>query len=467
MARTAQKAPAMMLGIFILILISYLTYIMLLHPWERKELLTQKSTIKVNVIDCSSGYPISDATIMIYTEEGELLSEEITDVDGTVYYEDFPDCYQVKASFNKDLFEGVCVGSGVEKVINFCYDYPQANPNVIFYEGSVGFVGETSGEAISTQELSNVVLSYPLSNATINYPSYFLYSNILWSEGVRLNLTDINENLTKSISLGFKMDSKRGDPQVKIYANNKLLFQGKPDIGERVSVLIPKQELNETIGIDLKCDFTGWFFWTTQDCGITNVSINQEFYTPKKVSQNLLFDTTPVEQESESIALSFTSSSETNGGVRAELNGVEVFNSNMLESSDYSATIPTASLELLSQDNNLTFYANPSAEAYLRGVKLNFTSPVTERGVKELEFFVTESEFANMNHAIINFFVSNIYLNGFIRFRINDVLYVSKVEHAGWNSLIIDKEDLLDNNTMIIDTLEGRFEITELKITYE
>jgi len=460
------KVPGMMLGIFILILISYLAYIMLLHPWERKELLTIESNITINVLDCDSGHPINDATIYVYNEEGHIVAEEVT-TNGAVTYSDFPDCFRIKASFGTDLYENVCIGSGETKVVNFCYEHPEANPNVLYYASEIGIIGGTAGEVISFQEFDNIVLSFPLSNATVNYPSYFLYSNILWTEGMTVELRNIHENITKSVNFEFTLESKRGDPEINVLANNKLLFKEKVDNGGLVRVSIPKQDLNETINIEVKCDFSGLAFWSTQDCNLTDIKATQEFYTPKKVSESFNFSTSAVEAEADTVELKFISISDASGGVKASINSVEIFNSIELLATNYSATVPARNLGLKNESNTLVIEANPSAEVWLRGVRLYFNTPVTETTEEDIEFFVTEGEFSSMNKALINFFVNNVYLNGIIKFKVNNVYYTETIDKAGWNSVIVDEQDLQSENTLRVYAPEGRFEIEELKITYE
>jgi hypothetical protein len=468
MSRRSQGARTggMMLGIFIVILIAYLSYIFLLQPWERKSLLTQESNISINVFDCDSGLPIENATVYIYSEEGLLIKEEKTK-NGQVKYRDFPDCFNIKVSLTSEQYQAVCIGSGEDKVVNFCYEYPEANPQVLFFESEAGVVGGTEGEVINEQNFTNVILSYPLSNSTISYPSYYLFSNIVWSEGTNVLLRNINENLTKSVYFKFNLDSKKGDPIIKVYANNKLMFKNSVDTGSEVEVVIPRQEINETINIELKCDFNGWMFWTTQDCNLSDIKAVQEFYTPLKTSQEFFFQTSSIEQDSDIVELSFTSSTESPGGVKAFINDVEVFNNDKLEATNYSATIPTTTLGLMNAQNTLRFEANPSAEAFIRNVNLKFNTPVTGTEEKYYEFGITDDELSDLSQIVINFFVSNVYFNGGILFKVNNVYYFQVINKAGWNSAIIDKEDLFNDNTLLISAPEGRFELGNLKITYE
>lgn len=456
----------MMMGIFLIILTSYLSYIFLLHPWERKALLTQKSNLTVNVIDCESGHPINNATVYIYSEEGELIKESLT-TNGQYVYSDYPNCFRVKVSFLDDQYRGVCVGSGEDKVINFCYEYPEASPYTLHYEEDVGVIGGTSGEVINTKEFPNTILSYPLSNSTTNYPPYFLYSNLLWSEGMGIKATNVDVDITKSVGFSFTLQSKKGDPTIKVYANDKLLFSDKVQQGGNVSVMVPKQGLNRTIDFNVKCDFDGWMFWTTQDCNLTNIKVRQEFYTPKKVSQEFNFSTSSVEREADVMELRFISIDEASGGVRASINNVEVFDSKSLNSTNYSASIPAVNLELNESGNKLVFHANPSAEAWLRGVRLYFYTPVTGDNQEEFIFYADDSELNDMNKALISFFVENIYYNGLISFKVNNIYYYQVVDKAGWNTVTVDPEDLLNRNELLISAPEGRFELGDVKISYE
>lgn len=465
---TSGRTPGMMLSIFLLLLAAYLIYIMLLHPWERKELLTKKSNITINVVDCESGYPIDDAHIYIYNEQGHLIKDVVTDDSGQVVYEDFPDCFQIKASFTDELYEGVCIGSGEQKVVNFCYEYPSASPNVIYYTENIGVVGGTSGEVVSEKEFDNIVLSFPLSNATINYPSYYLYSNILWSEGMGINLTKINEELTKSVEFQFILQSKKGNPTLSVRANDKILYNDKAVPGELVSLSIPRQEISENINVEVKCDFDGWMFWTTQDCNITDIKAIQEFYTPRLTSKSFNFSASGAELKSENVELRFINTIESPGGIKASVNGIDLFDSNSLLAKNYSASINTQLLSLESAGNQLVIEANPSADIYLRGVKLSFTTAVTDSTEKELNFYITEEELNKMDRGYLNFFVENVYLNGTLKFKLNNVFYTAVIEKGGWNKVKMLKGDLVeDENNLLVTAPEGRFEIDELKITYE
>jgi|GEM_PF-2921712 len=464
----STKTAGMMMSLFVVILISYLAYIMLLHPWERKQLLTERSNITVNLYDCDSGLPITDGTVSIYTEEGNLIEELNTNTNGSITYQDFPDCYRIKATVGNDHYENICVGSGEERLISICFEHPEANPRVIHYEQDVGIIGGSGGETMSTKEFDNVILSYPISNTTINYPSYFLYSNILWSEGMGVQLNNIDENITRNIDFMFTMQSKRGNPTTEVYVNNKLVFKDEVDVNETVTVNIPRQELNETIDIQVKCDFNGFYFWTTQDCNLSNIKAVQDFFVPDKPSQEFRFDTSLFEQEAESIDLKFISINEAIGGVKASINGVQLFNSDSLETTNYTATKPLISLNLTNTSNLLKFEANPGAQAYLRGVKLLFNQPYLEARQKELKFYITEEEFLEMNKVVFNIYISNIYLDGALNFRVNDdVTYVTTINKAGWDRFSVDVEDLTNENNLVISSPEGRFEIDQLKITYE
>lgn len=456
----------MMFGIFIVILLAYLSYIFLLHPWERKALLTQKANLTVNVVDCESGYPINNATVYIYSREGELIKESLTS-NGQFVYSDYPNCFRIKVSFFDEQYREVCVGSGDDKVVNFCYEYPEASPYVLHYQEDIGVIGGTSGEVINIKSFPNTVLSYPLSNSTINYPSYFLYSNLLWSEGMGVTVKNIDVDITKSVGFSFTLQSKRGNPTIKVYANDKLLFSDKVQAMGNVSVMVPRQSLNQTINFDVKCDFDGWLFWTTQDCNLSNIKVNQQFYTPKKVKQVFNFSTSTVERNADIIELGFVSFNEASGGVRADINDVEVFDSNSLTRRNYSATAPTVNLNLNESGNKLVFHANPSAEAFLREIKLYFYTPVTGDNQEEFTFYASNSELKDVNKAFINFFVENIYYNGLIGFKINNIYYYQVVDKAGWNTIVVDATDLLNSNEVMISAPEGRFELGDVRISYE
>ncbi len=461
-----SRPSAVMIVLFIVLLITYLVYIELLNPWSRKALLTNKATITVNVFDCDSGYPINDARVQFLTEEGVLLQDSTT-INGSATYSDYPDCFRIKTSYGTDKYEGVCVGSGENRVISLCYNHPEANPRVLYYNDYVGFIGSTSGEAVSIKSFDNVIVSYPLSNSTINYPPLFLYSNLLWSEGAILNLTNINQNMTKSVDLQFIINSKRGTPIIKVYANNKVLYEDNAIEDELVSVTIPKQELTNNITLNIKCNFKGWMFWTTQDCNITNIKTIQEYYLPRKVSQEMNFSTTRLERNAETIKLEFKNSEETISGVKALINNVEVFNSNSLMAGNYSATIPVSKINLKEDNNILRFQANPGAEAFINNIKIIFKTAYTPIKSKEYTFHITNNELNMMNKAVINYYIKDINLNGHIEFNINGVTYISTVSEAGWNSLTIDKEDLMETNKLTINSIDGRFEIEKLKINYE
>ncbi|MFA5406333.1 MAG: hypothetical protein WC307_03170 [Candidatus Nanoarchaeia archaeon] len=460
------KSAGVMLAIFLILMAAYIIYIMLLHPWERRALLTVESMITVNVVDCDSGYPINGARVNLYNNEG-IIVEEATTTNGSIVFNEFPDCFIIKASYDAEQIREVCTGNGEHKIINFCYDHPEANPNIIYYQDTIGFIGGTTGEEVSNKSFSNVLLSYPLNNVTITYPSSFIYSNILWSEGMKINLTNINESYTKAINFEFNMGSKRGDPTTRVYVNGQLLFDNKVSTNELVSVSIPKQSLNETMNFEVKCDFNGVFFWSTQDCNLTNIRVTQEFYSPEKTSQEFPFTISTIESQANSLGLSFTSVNNVIGGVTASINNVQVFDSNSLLAKNYTASITVEGINFNNDTNTLRFNANPGAEALLRNIKLSFTAPVTPKEKEVIEFAINNNTMDSLDSATINFFLSNIYLNGELLFKVNDITYVTTVYKAGWNSFTIDKEDLANDNVLEISAITGRFEMDELRITYE
>lgn len=462
----SNKVSGMMVGIFLIIMVSYLIFIMLIQPWERKALLTEVSTIRVNVVDCDSGYPINNARVQFFTEEGVLLKDVISE-GGVAVFSDYPDCFNIKTSFTGDEYTGVCLRSGEERIVRVCYEYPEANPKILYYTDALGVIGGANNDVISFKEFPNVILSYPLSNATLNYPSYFLYSNIFWSEGMGLLVNNINEAITKEVSLSMTMDSKRGNPTLVVYANKELIFSEKVSEGETVTAVIPKQSLNETIDFEVKCDFDGLAFWSTQDCNLTDIRVNQVFYTPKLESQEFTFTVDSVELNAESAELRFISLDEAISGVKAFINDVEVFSSSSLLSRNYTASMPVISLNL-NDSNRLLFKANPGAEAWIRGVRLYFFTGRELAVNKTVLFSINNSQMRELDEAVINFYVSNVYLGGSIKFEVNGLVnYVSSVKNAGWNSVRVNEEFLRNGNTVKISAFDGRFLIDEVRVTYE
>jgi hypothetical protein len=225
--------------------------------------------------------------------------------------------------------------------------------------------------------------------------------------------------------------------------------------------------INESINLEVKCDFNGIFFWTTQDCNLTDIRVTQEFYTPEKTSQEFPFETSLIERNASSVELNFNSIKDSISGVKASVNGVPVFDSNSLLTKNYSASIELERVNLTEGVNTLRFEANPGAEASLRSVQLNFTSPITPKENMTLDFPIEDATMNALDSITINYFINNVFLNGELLFKINGVTYVTTVYNAGWNSFTIDKEDLLEDNHLTISALTGRFEIEELRITYE
>ena len=436
---SSNKVSGMMVGIFLILMVSYLVFIMLIQPWERKALLTEVSTIRVNVVDCDSGYPIDNARVQFYTEEGVLLKDIVSE-GGVAVFSDYPDCFNIKTSFISDKYTGVCLRSGEERIVRVCYEYPEANPKILYYADSLGVIGGANNDVISFKEFPNVILSYPLSNATLNYPSYFLYSNIFWSEGMGLLVNSVDKDITKEVSLSMTMDSKRGNPTLVVYANKELIFSEKVSEGETVSAVISKQSLNETINFEVKCDFDGLAFWSTQDCNLTDIKINQAFYTPKLETQEFTFITDSIERNAESAEIKFISLDDSISGIKTFINDVEIFGSNSLLSRNYTASMPVIRLNL-NNSNKLVFKANPGAEAWLRGVRLYFYTGRELSVNKTILFSVNNSQLRSLDDAVINFYVSNVYLGGSIKFEVNGMVnYVSSVKNAGWNSIRVNEE---------------------------
>ncbi len=457
----SSRPAVVMISLFVVILISYLAYIMLLHPWDRKALLTTKATILVNLYDCDSGYPITDALVKFYNDDGKLLSESMSS-NGSVTYSDLPDCYRIKTSYSSNITR-VCVDSGENRVINLCYEHPEANPFLLLYEGRVGAVGASGGKIITNRSFGNVVLSYPVKNYSLAYPSAFLFSNMLWGEGADFNITNIHPEITQGIHFNFYVNSVKGTPVISVYLEKDLLYKGEIARGDNVSVEIPRQNLKGNMTLRVKCNFNDWKFWTTQFCELSNITFTQKYFSPEKVSQNFSFEASLLEKEADKVTLNFTSSMES-GGVEASINGEKIFDSNSLEATDYSASLSEVNL---SDENTLVFEAKPGTEAFLRGISLSFEKALSGNQEKEYEFKINDDIMNKLADVRIDYFVTNVMLGGHIWFNINNAVYTDRIDKAGWHHLIIDKEDLLNDNKLVITSPDAEFLLEELKISYE
>ncbi len=453
----SNKPAGAMLGIIIVILITYLIYILMLHPWERKALLTEISNLTINVFDCNSSYPINNAKVSIYSTDGTLLLENYTQ-NGKLFYSTYPECLNIVVSFdNNEKSEILCLGSGEQRSINFCFEYPYADPHILYYNNYIGFIGNSSKEIVSVKEFNNVVLSYPENQTFKNYSSTLLYTNIFWSDHKNFTLED-TQGITKEIVLNLDVERK-GNPTLIISANGKTIYSGKD---EHVNLKIPGSLINGSVQIQAKCVFDGLLFWTYQYCNLTNISLERDYYIPIKQSQEYEFSVNDIEKQADSIKLYFISSTNS-GGIVAKINNITIFNSDMLKEGEYSSTAFLSQLNL-SLKNTLKFEAKPGTNAWLRGVKLYFNAPSLSYPKKKLSF---TSKIVDTNTTHISFYVKNIFISGKIMFKLNDIVYEENVKKLGWNKLYIDSSDLKKENTLEIYAQDGSFEIGALKIAYE
>jgi len=462
-----EKEP-LKVGVFlVIILIAYIVYVFMIHPWERQTIVTKQSSVTVSVYDCSSGYPIEGVKVSAYTEAGELINTGLTDDNGLFNIRTYPACIRVIATHGDSKWEGMCLGSGVNRSVSFCFNEPTALPNILYYNNYLGIIGSSSGDVITEERIGSVELSYPTINASVYYPDYLLLSNIMWSERLSVELKDINESSTKQVMLSFDVESVKGEPIVQVWSNKKLIAERGIKSGDKVSLIVPKQMINESMLFELSCTFTGLLFWTTQECNLTNIKATQEYYLPVKTTDSFNFNTTSIERNSEVATLKFYSSTNSSAPLRASINGKEVFSANSLNQMYYTGALNTSTINLLDSGNTLDFEISPGGEAMLEGTVITFYAKNATSTIESFNFTVRADESYKASYYKARFYVSEVFLQGSLLFNINGIIYPKSINKAGWNELIIDKQEIKTGVNQVVIRAQGRFMINELLISYE
>ncbi len=462
----SKKESTIMATVFIGLLIAYLIYVFMLHPWERVAIYAKAGELIVNVYDCDTKYPISGAQVKFYTTEGELLKEGKTDTSGLISFKSLPRCIKLKASYSGDKYAGVCLGDGEKRTVDICFNAPAANPNVLYATDYVGIIGARSGDEISSKEFSQVALSYPVESAIAKYPDYYLFSNILWNERMNLELR-VNKSITDAVALSFVIKSKKGNPVTVVRLQGIELFKDYVTPGDVVTVNAPKGLINETMKLSLSCKFTGLYFWSTQDCEITNITVKQDYYLPINPEKEYEFNTTSIERESDITSIEFVSEKSSKSGLKIYVNDNLIFNIDKLNATDYKGEANTKDLNLKGHGNKLKFELTPGSNASLGSVKLSFKMKnETYESSKELYFDAPSDVLENASYFEVHAYISEVLLGGSLFLKINNATYEKEIRKAGWITVKIDKEDVKGDNTLTLSARNAKFEIQKLRVSY-
>ncbi len=451
------KPAAMMLIIALLLLVSYLTYIFLIHPWDRRALLTKQANLTVSITDCNSSIPISGAIVKVLDYDGVELINKVTNSDGVINGNFWPDCYVINYGVGSVSNNSVvCLDSGENRVFSACLNYPLANNSLLLVEPYVGFIGSGSN-VIHKRDFGSVILSFPYRYHIINYPSTSLLSNVFWSEFFGLNVTNIN-NLTDKLVLSLFINNVKGTPRLIVSAGDSVLFKQRIVNGEVINISVPNGLFGENVSLTVRCAFSGLLFWSYQECDISNVSVSQHFALPVKPSQVINFSLTPFEVNSSIINLGFNTIS-ASGGIDVLINGVKVFNSNSLSDKHYNVVLNSSDLSL-GDHNSLVFNAKPGTEVYINNVSLSFINPLINSGSAQYYFSVNDPT----KPVFVNLYVNKVFSDGTLRVKVNDDYYVQGVTTNGWFSIKVLPSSLSNDNSLIIDALSGGFEVSDLRV---
>lgn len=337
----------------------------------------------------------------------------------------------------------------------------------VFYSTTVGEIGMSSGELLDNQITSDLSVSYPVTrNAVKSFPSQILTSSLIASEHKTVDLSASNAD-----AFNVEVDSSTvtGTPYLRITLNNTLIYDNQLLSDSITKLDIPGSSI-ESYGnvLRIACQFNGYEFWTTQQCGFDSINVYEYVYAPIDVMDDDVFYLTPTSENAELVELSFTPSKTTNHPINLLLNGKVAYAGSLTEGEEVTLSLEGDEYNL-GIDNNITLLALEGAEYELSDISMLFYSVPSGSAAKYLVFDVSSEVLDDESFVTINFNLTGVVEPGDLVFEFvnSDATYVLSYEELviGSNSLEIFTSDLDENgNNLKLYSNTGRFIIDGLEV---
>ena len=335
-----------------------------------------------------------------------------------------------------------------------------------YYSTIIGEIGQSSGELLDTQVVSNLSVSYPETKTVISkFESQIMSANFLASEHKTVDLSNADAD---KLNLLVKTTSITGNPKLKVAMNNTLIYDAELIPSSTTSMDITTSMINNYGSIlRITCGFNGWQIWAVQQCGFETIEVSKYVYAPVHLSDSDVFYLQPFSENAELMNILFTPGEANNFPVQLLINGVEVYEGLLKQAEPVTLSVDGDDINL-GIDNNITLIAGEGAEYELSNILMRFYSLPSGMAAKYVVFDLPESALSD-DTVNFEFELSGIVELGDVIFEIlnTGAKYTVPSEELviGNNVLGVYTDDLEEtgNNVKIYSTT-GRLIINEFKV---
>lgn len=334
------------------------------------------------------------------------------------------------------------------------------------FKTTIGEIGQSSGELLDTQIISNLTVKYPETRALISsFSNLILNANALVSEHKTVDLSGIDSS---KYTIEIVSSTVVGSPILILTLNDSVLYESQLMPSSRITYNLTKEKI-DALGpfLRLSCQFGGFTFWTSQACGIQSFNVYRSEYYPEIVNDSDVFYLSPTSMNSELVELSFSAAKSTPYPIDLYINDRRVFHGS-LGRERMTLSLDGENLGL-GIDNTFKLSANPGAEYILSNINMRFSSVPSGLASKYVIFDIPENTFDYENELLVTFNLTRIIEPGDLNIKIvntnTDYLISSDDLFPGVNRMIISMNDLeaYGNNLKIYST-SGRMVIGEFVV---
>lgn len=330
----------------------------------------------------------------------------------------------------------------------------------------VGFIGGASGDLLSTHILENIRVSrLPEDTKLFSDDKIILNSNFIVSEKKKYTLNNFN-NASDHLFITYRLAESTGNPSIRAIINGEIYEDSLS--GDTKEIIIPPTELLETNEVDLVCQYHGLSFWKSQSCTVREIEISARDYPVDNSIIEREFTIKGSENFAENAVITFLVNNAVNkGNLRISLNEEPVYNSNPETGEIVQIKEKFSPLQL----NTIRFSAEKGASYEIDRVNVTLAAGFIERQSETFTFKVSPS---NLNkQARIFAEIKNTIIPGRIAFTLYPEFTTYQTlgipeGFKGWVSIPTSIDGFTEEeNTIRIQSIDGRFEIGTLKIVLE
>lgn len=344
---------------------------------------------------------------------------------------------------------------------------PETPISTAYYSTTVGEIGQSTGQLLDTQLVSDLSVSYPVTRSTISsYSNQLLTASILVNEHKTVDLSNVDADM---VGVEVESNTVLGSPNLRISLNNTLIYDNPLLANSKTSLDIAKSSVTDYGNVlRITCGFNGVEFWTTQQCGFDSISVYEYVYAPVDLRDDDVFYLTPLSENAELVELSFTAEQATSNPVNILINNQLVFSGSLQEGESITMSLEGEDLNL-GIDNTISLVGLEGADHVLTSVNLKFYSVPSGLAAKYLYFNIPSDVLEDEDYVTVAFNLTGIVEPGDIVFEIvnSEATYVLTNQELviGTNYMEVLTSDLEENgNNMKISSTSGRFIIDGLEI---